>query len=107
MVGGPGKSSEISIYEIDSEVRFIETYPNPAITAPNSPGIWMLNSALDHGADCIIVSGAGGHVFDAARGKIRLYVAIDLPVEEAVKMFREGKLLELSEPSHHGHHSVR
>lgn len=104
VIGGPGEASEVLIYEISSETRFLEKYPNPAITAPNSPGIWMLRSVIEHGAECMIVSGAGEHVFNAAKGAIKIYKAEGLSVEEAVNLLSENRLPELLTPGHGHHH---
>lgn len=103
IVGGPGGAREVHVYDLGSEARFVEKYENPAITAQASPGIMMLRSVLEHGAECMIVSGCGEHVFNAARGKVKIYQAEGISVEEAAALLLEEKLSELTAPNH-GHH---
>ena len=105
MVSGPGEGLEIRIYDAGKEIKLLDTYENPALKATSARGIWMLRSAIDRGAAAIILSGAGAPAFIFTRGKLKLYLGAGLSVEDALSSFRDGKLAELTTPTHeHGHH---
>ncbi len=105
MVSGPGEGQEVRIYDAGREVKLLDTYENPALKATSARGIWMLRSAIDHGAGAIILSGAGAPAFTFARGKLKIYLGAGLSVDEALSTFKDGKLSELTTATHeHGHH---
>ncbi|MHB1708145.1 MAG: NifB/NifX family molybdenum-iron cluster-binding protein [Thermoplasmataceae archaeon] len=105
MVSGPGEGLEVRIYDTGKETKLLDTYENPALKATSARGIWMLRSAMDRGAEAMIVSGAGAHAFTFAKGKLKIYLGAGLSVAEAISSFMNGKLSELTAPTHeHGHH---
>ena len=103
-VGGPGEAAVVYIYEIGTEPKFVEKYQNPAITAPGSPGMWMLRSVIEHGAECMKVGHAGEHVFNADQGKVKIYQAESMTVEDAVKSLHRNELNVMTAPAHGHHH---
>ena len=105
MVSGPGEGQEVRIYDAGKEIKLLDTYENPALKATSARGIWMLRSAIDHGAVAIILSGAGAPAFTFTKGKLKIYLGAELSVDDALSLFRDGKLSELTTPTHeHGHH---
>jgi len=105
MVSGPGEGLELRIYDTEKEIKLLDTYENPALTATSARGIWMLRSAIDRGAGAIILSGAGAPAFTFTKGKLKIYLGAGLSVDDALSSFRDGKLSELTTPTHeHGHH---
>ena len=104
MVGGPGESQSVDIYETEPEPVMLERYENPAITATTARGIRMVVSALERNAGAVIVSGAGAHLFDYAKGRIPVYMGSGMTVESAVKSFISGKLSRLTAATHEHSH---
>lgn len=105
LVDGPGEGRKVIIFEVDSEgFQLVEEYDNPALTAQSARGIWMLRSALERGAEGIIVSGAGAHAFDFLQGKAKMFYAANSNVNNAIYDFMKGNLPELNQATHGHHH---
>ncbi|MEM0155244.1 MAG: NifB/NifX family molybdenum-iron cluster-binding protein [Thermoplasmataceae archaeon] len=105
IVSGPGEAAEVRIYDLINGHRLIESYENPALTAKAAKGIIMLKSALDRGAESIIVSGIGQHAFTYTSGRLRLFLGNGMTVDQALSNFESGKLHELTGATHdHGNH---
>ena len=104
-VSGPGEGMEVRIYDTNDDMKLLDTYENPALKAQSARGIWMLRSAIERGAEAIIVSEAGAPAFSYTKGKLKLYFGRGLNVAEALSSFKAGRLSELTVPTHeHGHH---
>ncbi|CAC12169.1 conserved hypothetical protein [Thermoplasma acidophilum] len=105
-VNGPGESEEVQIYETDGgNVRLIEKYSNPALNATAARGVFMLKSALDHGANALVLSEIGSPGFNFIKNKMDVYIVPEMPVADALKLILEGKVSPATAPTHdHGHH---
>ena len=104
-VSGPGEAEEILLLDTEKNYSVIGRFENPALTALNARGIRMLQSVMSKNATSIIVAHIGSHAFNFANGKIKIYTAVGLSVEEAVSKFKAGSLSELKgelpEDTHH------
>lgn len=107
-VSGPGEGDEVWIveYNNDGSYRIVSRYENPAKRATMVRGVHMLKSALENGVEAVIVSEMGPPAFRfAAQRGLKVYM-FDGPVDEALRLFAEGRLKEADQPrhGHHGHH---
>ncbi len=110
LVSGPGEGDEVWIVDIkdDGSYEVVKRYENPAKYAQQVRGIFMLRSVLDHGVNTVILSEIGppGYRWAIEKGGIKIYV-FEGRVEDAIKAFIEGRLIETPGPTHgerHGHH---
>ncbi|BBL47482.1 MULTISPECIES: NifB/NifX family molybdenum-iron cluster-binding protein [Metallosphaera] len=104
MVDGPGEGLKVRIYEVDKEVKLLEEYDNPALTAMAARGIYMLRSALDKGVTAFIVAEIGPPGVRFLEGKAKIYLA-EGKVEDVLNKLIKGELKETHEPTHGEHHS--
>ncbi len=107
-VEGPGEGKTVVLVETAPSPHVIEEYENPALKATSTRGIWMIKSAIDRGAEAIIVAEAGAPAFNFIRGKATLYMGREMSVTDAINAFTEGKLPRLDSPSHEHmqHHGI-
>lgn len=104
-VSGPGEGDEVWIVEVDKDsYKVVERFENPAKYATQVRGIFMLRSALDHGANVVILSEIGppGYRWAVDRG-IKVFI-FEGKVEDAIRAFIEGRLGEAQGPTHNEHH---
>lgn len=108
VVEGPGEAERVSIFEISgSSVSLVEEYENPALRANAARGIHMIRSAMERGATHLIVAEMGRPGFEFIRRTgLKVYLAPQTRIEEALNALVGGKLQEIQSPTHeaHGHH---
>ncbi|GGP19278.1 diguanylate cyclase [Thermocladium modestius] len=108
VVTGPGEGEYILIYEVSpSGIKEVSMEPNPAINATMHRGLHALRRAKDAGVSSIIVTEIGPPGYRAALSwGLNIYVVPDgTPVNDALTMLIEGKLMPAKGPTHeHGHH---
>jgi predicted Fe-Mo cluster-binding NifX family protein len=105
MIDGPGEAANIVIYETTPNIKIVERYENPALKATAARGIWMLRSAIERGANIIIVAEAGPPAFSFLKGKAELFLGKNMKVESAVEDFLKGNLQKLDKPTHEAMHN--
>ncbi|KAA8923007.1 NifB/NifX family molybdenum-iron cluster-binding protein [Thermoplasma sp.] len=104
-VNGPGESEEIHIYESDGgNIKLVEKYSNPAMDATTARGVFMLKSALEHGANAVVLSEIGSPGFNYLKGRMDVFIVPEIPVTDALKLILDGKIGPATAPTHdHGH----
>ncbi len=104
-VSGPGEGAEVHIYEIENtKYKLIESYENPALKATSTRGIHMLKSVLAKDVDAIIVSEIGAPGVRFLKDKIKIYFSNNMNENEALEFYIEGKLEEVTLPTHESPH---
>ncbi len=104
-VTGPGEGEKVEIFEVENEIKLIEEYPNPALQAIAARGAHMLKSALDKGAQVFLVTEMGPPGVRLLQGKAKAFLVEEgTKVDDALKLFKEGKLQEIVKPTHTERH---
>lgn len=82
--------------------EFIE---NPGISSAHGAGITAANKIVEIGADVVITGNLGPNALRVLQASnIRGYASSQLSIKEAIEMYKDGKLSEISMPgpAHHG-----
>ncbi|KDR96105.1 Predicted Fe-Mo cluster-binding protein, NifX family [Peptoclostridium litorale DSM 5388] len=88
--------------ENGSVSEFIE---NPGISSAHGAGITAANKIVEFGADIVITGNLGPNALRVLQASdIKGYASSQLSIKEAVAMYKDGKLSEISMPgpAHHG-----
>ncbi|NON61844.1 NifB/NifX family molybdenum-iron cluster-binding protein [Acidianus sp. RZ1] len=106
IVDGPGEAMKVRIYEVSgNEVKLVEEYDIPALKAMAARGVHMLRSAIEKGATSFLLVEIGPPGVRYLSGKAKIYIVPQgTSVDSALNMFRSGKLIETTAPTHEEHH---
>ncbi|MGC8949042.1 MAG: NifB/NifX family molybdenum-iron cluster-binding protein [Thermoprotei archaeon] len=103
-VSGPGEGLEVHVYEIEGNIiKFLEKYANPASKAITAKGIYMIRSILERNVNAIIVTEIGQHGFKMLSGKVTVYLAPQIRVEDALSKLIKNELQMIDKPIHEHH----
>jgi len=84
----------------DTETESFEAVENPAISAGGGAGIQASQLVLDKGVEAVISGNVGPNAFRTLQGAgIKIYGSAPGTVEQSLKLFKEGKLQDLSNAS--------
>jgi predicted Fe-Mo cluster-binding NifX family protein len=107
-----GRAPYFALVEVDgNEYRVLEVIENPHVKHEHGRGAGVIDLVTSRGVNALIVQGIGYSAFNLLRERgVRVYSAPEtleglITLEEAVKMFVEGKLEEAEGPREsHGRH---
>ncbi len=96
-----GKSNLFAVADLDSGE--IEIFENPALHLERGRGVYIAQSFYDRGVEAVLVKEMGPGAFDKVRNRFGMKVYL-IPskvkfLDEALTLFKEGKLQELLEPN--------
>ncbi|WP_456343077.1 NifB/NifX family molybdenum-iron cluster-binding protein [Thermovibrio sp.] len=100
-----GKSNLFAI--VDTETGKVELAENPALHLQRGRGIYIAQMFKEKGVEAVLVKEMGPGAFDKIRNALGIKVYL-IPtrvkfLDEAVELFKEGKLTELLEPNEDEH----
>ena len=105
VVADPGECEEIHFYDLkDGTPILLKKIENPGKNARAAKGVVMLRSALENGADAIIVNEIGRPGVNYLKGKAKIFLADGMNIEDAIHALSSGRLKETVEPTHEGGH---
>jgi predicted Fe-Mo cluster-binding NifX family protein len=91
---------------VDTETMAFEAVENPAISAPSGAGIQAVQFVVERGARAVLTGNIGPNAVSALQAaNVPVYHLIEGTVQQAVEMFRQGRLNLISAataPSHAG-----
>ncbi|MDK6028123.1 NifB/NifX family molybdenum-iron cluster-binding protein [Ignisphaera sp. 4213-co] len=106
-----GKAPSFAIVEVmDKSFRILYVIQNQYRDHMHGKGHEVIKMLVENGVDTVIVSDIGYGAFQQLKEyNIRIYKLPEksqglYSLEEALKMFIDGSLKELEEPSQHNHH---
>jgi predicted Fe-Mo cluster-binding NifX family protein len=91
---------------VDTDSLSCETIQNPAQASPQGAGIQAAQAVVDKNVEAVITGNIGPNAFQVLSvAGIRAFDAAGLPVRQAVEMFKQDKLAEISNagPAHAGY----
>jgi predicted Fe-Mo cluster-binding NifX family protein len=98
-----GRCQYFAVCDENGDVsEFVE---NPGISSAHGAGITAANKIVEIGADVVITGNLGPNALRVLQASnIRGYASSQLSIKEAVEMYKDGKLSEISMPgpAHHG-----
>jgi len=89
----------------DGEGNVIEFIEKPGIASAHGAGITAANSIVETGAEVVITGNLGPNALRVLQASnITGYASEPVSIKEAVGMYKEGKLTQISMPgpAHHG-----
>lgn len=98
-----GRCDYFQIY--DTEKDEYKVLENKGNSSPQGAGVAASQQAIDQEVDIIITGKLGPNAFNLiSNSDIKMYSASEVTVEEAIKLYKEGKLEEVTKsgPAHHG-----
>ncbi len=100
-----GKSNLFAL--VDTQTGEVEVAENPALHLQRGRGIHIAQMFKEKGVEAVLVKEMGSGAFDKIRNRLGIKVYL-IPsgvkfLDEAVELFKEGKLEELLEPNEDEH----
>lgn len=98
-----GRCEYFIIYDTDKNSH--EAVINSGISASGGAGIKAANQIIEIKAEVVITGNLGPNAYELLQSaQVKAYSCSKVSVKEAVELFQEGKLLEISNSgqSHHG-----
>jgi predicted Fe-Mo cluster-binding NifX family protein len=95
-----GKSELFAVF--DTETSEVEVFENPGLVAERGRGIYIAKALSERGVSAVLVKEIGHGAFEKLKQfSMKIYLVPNAVkfFEEAVEMFKNGKLAELEEPS--------
>jgi predicted Fe-Mo cluster-binding NifX family protein len=96
---------------VDTETNQWDHFENPALTASGGAGVQAAQFAAKKEAEAVISGAFGPNAYDTlAAAGIKMFLAPGNQVnsgQEIIDLFKEGKLKQVKEATHAGHHGGR
>jgi len=98
-----GRAKWLIVY--DTETGSVEANDNTVnLNASSGAGIQTAQNAANLGAEAVITGNMGPNAFKTLNAaKVKVFLSKASTVQEALDLFKEGKLQEVTEPNVDGH----
>ncbi len=88
-----GRANAFTIVELNDEIKSVEVIKNPAAELLSGAGITAAQLLIDKGVKILLTGNIGPKAMDALNAAgIEVYRAEGMRIEDAIKMFADGKL---------------
>ena len=90
---------------VNSDTGQFDVHDNTMnLNASSGAGIQAAQNAANHGAEAVITGNMGPKAFRTLNmAKIKMFLSNASTAQEALELFKEGKLQEVTEPNVEGH----